>query len=103
MRMQRFVAAGLLLSLAIPVCAQSPSRNVQKLCREHADETAQIIVDAVRKNVRPGSLLLARTDSWFAGVTDYMLHAAERSPTLTKRELAVVGYSYCIDRRPSGI
>jgi len=101
--MKRVLAAVLLLGTASAVNAQSPSQSAQSSCRKLADQSAAIIIDARRRGALTSSLLQARTqESWVAGVQDYMVHAAERSPTMTSRELATLGYSYCISRRPAG-
>ena len=101
--MKRVLVAVLLLGVAPAVNAQSPSQSVQSGCRTLADRSAQIIIDARRKGASSSALLQANTrESWVAGVQDYMVHAAERSPTMTTRELATRGYSYCISRRPAG-
>ncbi len=40
-------------------------------------------------------------DSWLEGVQTHMLLAASRAPHLSEEELAALGYSYCVARRPT--
>jgi len=40
-------------------------------------------------------------DSWLEGVQNHMLLAASRADYLSEQELAAIGYSYCVERRPT--
>ena len=95
----------LLLALAIlgtgPVSAQEVSDGVKRTCRSMSSQTARTIVFAVRSNIDPATQVKKVPDSWLEGVQAHMLLAASRAPHLSEEELAALGYSYCVSRRPT--
>lgn len=95
------VLAMLLGLLAGPVAAQEVSDSVKRTCRSIADQTARTIAYALRANIDPATQVRRVPDSWLEGVQAHMLLAASRAPHLTEAELAALGYSYCVSRRPT--
>lgn len=99
---RRGVVVALLLGfLAGPAAAQEVSESVKRTCRSIADRTARTIAYAVRANIDPATQVRRVPDSWLEGVQAHMLLAASRAPHLSEEELAALGYSYCVSRRPA--
>ncbi|MBL0142173.1 MAG: hypothetical protein IPP91_08840 [Betaproteobacteria bacterium] len=84
-----------------PVAAQEVSENVKRTCRSATSQTARTIVYALRVNIDPAIQVKKVPDSWLEGVQAHMLLSASRAPHLSEEELAALGYSYCVSRRPS--
>jgi len=81
--------------------AQEVSDNVKQTCRSVSSQTARTIAYALRSNVDPATQVKKVPDSWLEGVQAHMLLAASRAPHLTEEELASLGYSHCVARRPT--
>jgi len=81
--------------------AQEVSDSVKRTCRSVAVQTARTIVYALRSNIDPATQVNKVPDSWLEGVQAHMLLAASRAPHLTEEELAALGYSHCVARRPA--
>jgi hypothetical protein len=74
---------------------------VKGTCRSVASQTARTIVYALRANIDPATQVKRVPDSWLEGVQAHMLLAASRAPHLSEEELASLGYSHCVARRPA--
>lgn len=81
--------------------AQEVSESVKRTCRSVSEQTARTITYALRSNIDPATQVQRVPDSWMEGVQTHMLLAASRAPHLSEAELASLGYSYCISRRPT--
>lgn len=92
---------GMSLWLSGPAMAQEASESIQSVCRQFADSVARTIKDAQRYKVDPATRVRRVSESWLEGVQNHMLLAAARAEYLTESELALTGYSYCIERRPT--
>jgi len=101
----RLLLAALLLIGAPNVDAQATDK-AQKICRETTYNISGLLFKARRDRLDLNELLkdqLAGThDTWYRGVVVHMFHAAIDAPTMTEREVATLGYAYCIERRPAG-
>jgi hypothetical protein len=93
--------SAVLITLSMPVSAQEVSENVKRTCRSISSTTARTIAHALRSNLDPASQVKRVADSWMEGVQTHMLLAASRAPKLSEEELAALGYSYCVERRPA--
>jgi len=100
-RLGTMVALALVL-LPGAAAAQEVSEGVKRTCRSLADRTARTITYAQRANIDPATQVQRVPDSWLEGVQAHMLLAASRAPHLSEGELAALGYSYCVSRRPTG-
>lgn len=89
------------LLVAGPAAGQSASDSVMRTCRATSSQTARTISYAVRSKIDPASQVKKVADSWLEGVQNHMLLAASRAPYLSEEELAAIGYSYCVERRPA--
>ena len=101
--MRKRIAAGLLV-LAFPVgtaLAQEVSESVKRTCKSLADSTSRQIVAAIRAKRDPADAVRRVPDSWLEGVQAHMLLAASKASSLSEEELAAIGYSYCVERRPT--
>jgi hypothetical protein len=98
-----FVVAVALMMAGAPVGAQEVSDGVKRACRSTADSTARTIAYAKRARLDPASQVRKVADSWLEGVQTHMLLAASRAEHLTEEELAALGYSYCVERRPTNV
>ena len=83
------------------VAAQEVSESVKRTCRSVSSQTARTIVYALRANIDPATQVKKVPDSWLEGVQAHMLLAASRAPHLSEDELAALGYSHCVARRPT--
>lgn len=81
--------------------AQEVSDNVKRTCRSVAAQTARTIAYALRANIDPATQVKKVPDSWLEGVQAHMLLSASRAPHLSEEELAALGYSHCVARRPT--
>lgn len=94
-----FAALG--MALCPPASAQEVSDSVKQTCRQFADANARAIVHAIRARQDPAAAVRRVANSWLEGVQNHMLLAASRAEHLTEQELAAIGYSYCVERRPT--
>jgi hypothetical protein len=99
----------LLFCNGAPSMAQNSSESTRTLCRNLTIKMAALITKAQQERVDPRTLdnkVLHDSpiglDVWFADVRDYMFHSASDAPSLTAQELANLGYTNCIERRPTG-
>jgi hypothetical protein len=84
-----------------PAVAQEVSDSIKQTCRSVSSQTARTISYAQRSNIDPATQVRKVADSWLEGVQTHMLLAASRAAHLSEQELAAIGYSYCVERRPS--
>jgi hypothetical protein len=92
----------ILLALgSAPAAAEEASEAVKRTCRSVSSQAARTIALALRANIDPATQVKKVPDSWLEGVQAHMLLAASRAPHLTEDELASLGYSHCIARRPA--
>jgi hypothetical protein len=102
--MKRGVLSALALATALaatPSQGQEVSDSVKRTCRSVADQTARTIVYAQRARLDPAAQVKKVADSWLEGVQAHMLLTASRVDYLSEQELASIGYSYCVERRPT--
>jgi hypothetical protein len=90
-----------ILVASTPAPAQEVSESVKRTCRSMSEQTARTIAYANRANIDPATQVRKVPDSWLEGVQAHMLLAASRAPHLSEAELAALGYSYCVARRPT--
>jgi hypothetical protein len=95
-----WLAAGALVA-GTGAAAQEVSEGVRRTCKSVAEQTARTIVYAIRANIDPATQVKRVPDSWLEGVQAHMLLAASRAPHLSEEELAALGYSHCVARRPA--
>ena len=95
-----WLAAGALVACT-GAAAQEVSDGVRRTCKSVAEQTARTIVYAIRANIDPATQVKRVPDSWLEGVQAHMLLAASRAPHLSEEELAALGYSHCVARRPA--
>jgi len=100
MRTSAWLLAILLALGSGPAAAGEPSEAVKRTCRSVSSQTARTIALALRANIDPATQVKKVPDSWLEGVQAHMLLAASRAPHLSEEELASLGYSHCIARRP---
>lgn len=98
----RFSVVALLLAFCGPAVAQQVSEDVKRTCKSFTSSQAPSIVAAVKAKRDPASAVRRVADSWLEGVQNHMLLAASKADTLSEQELASLGYSYCVERRPAG-
>ena len=101
MKLLTAVLAGMALVASVPGIAQEVSDGVKRTCRSVSSQTARTIVYALRANIDPATQVKRVPDTWMEGVQAHMLLAASRAPHLSEEELAALGYSYCVSRRPT--
>ena len=94
-------AAAVAAIAAGPAVAQEVSESVRRTCRSTSSQVARTITYAVRSKIDPETQVKKVADSWLEGVQTHMLLAASRAPHLSEQELAAIGYSYCVERRPA--
>jgi hypothetical protein len=95
-----FLALGVTFAAA-PALAQEVSESVKRTCRSVAEQTARTIVSAQRARLDPAAQVRKVPDTWLEGVQAHMLLTASRVDYLSEQELASIGYSYCVERRPT--
>lgn len=103
MKMRVFGGAAAIVMASIPMQAgaQQASADVQKACRDTANQIARIYMDAKKRGVKDFESGIYRPSTdWGSQVAHYMAQAVSRSDSLTEKELATVGATYCIERRP---
>ena len=101
MRILPALVASLVAGALTPAAAQEVSASVKRTCRSVSEQTARTITYALRANIDPATQVKRVPDSWLEGVQAHMLLAASRAPHLSEGELAALGYSYCVARRPA--
>lgn len=101
MRKLPVLLAAVALANAMPADAQEVSERVKGTCRSVSSQTARTIIYALRANIDPATQVKRVPDSWLEGVQAHMLLAASRAPHLSEEELAALGYSHCVARRPA--
>lgn len=84
-----------------PAAAGEATEAVKRTCRSVSSQTARTIALALRANIDPATQVKKVPDSWLEGVQAHMLLSASRAPHLAEDELASLGYSYCVARRPT--
>ncbi len=89
------------LAASTGAAAQEVSESIKRTCQSVSQQTARTIVYAVRANIDPATQVKKVPDSWLEGVQAHMLLAASRAPHLSEEELAALGYSHCVARRPA--
>lgn len=81
--------------------AQQASEEVKRECRNTANTVARMIENAKRQGLKDLERGVTKPSSnWGEQVAMYMIQSASRSDSLTESELASLGYSYCVARRP---
>ena len=96
------VAATGLVAISGPAFGQAASDQVQRQCRRLADNYARSLMAAKKAKVKDLEASITRpSQSWQEAVAHYMAQAANRSDTMTESELASLGTSYCVSRRPT--
>ena len=98
-----FLFAAVLALAAPPAMSQEVSEGVKRACRSTADQTARTIAYAKRAKLDPASQVRKVADTWLEGVQTNMLLAASKAEHLSEGELAALGYSYCVERRPTNV
>lgn len=101
MRMLIAALAAWLVVGGTPAAAQEVSESVKRTCRSVSTSTARTIAYAIRARVDPATQVKRVADTWLEGVQAHMLLAASRAPHLSEEELSALGFSYCVERRPS--
>ena len=102
--MQRaLILAAALAAFSVPIFGQEVSEGVKRACRSTADSTARTIAYAKRARLDPATQVKKVADSWLEGVQTHMLLSASRADHLSEGELAALGYSYCVERRPTNV
>lgn len=96
------LVAGLLTGSATELFAQEPTEDAKKFCTTTTKMYADIIVRYQGRGGNPLMLNDKPSTSWSSQVGNYMLQAAAGG-SLTESELRTIGYTYCIQRRPSGM
>ena len=99
------IAAAALLAATVPgtALAQAASEEVKRACRQTADSVARTIEAAKRSGAKDLEASIRKpSEGWAGQVAAYMIQAANRSDSLSERELASLGYAYCVERRPRG-
>jgi len=91
-----------LMAFAGSAAAQQASEDVKRTCKSFTQSQASSIVAAVRAKRDPASAVRRVADSWLEGVQNHMLLAASKADSMSEQELASLGYSYCVERRPAG-
>ena len=103
MKMRVFGGTVAMVLAFIPAqaAAQQASAEVQKACRDAANQIARLYMDAKKRGVKDLESGIYRPScDWAGQVAHYMAQAVSRSDSLTEKELATVGATYCIERRP---
>ena len=99
--MKRAALIAFATALALPASAQEVTEGVKQTCRSISQSTARTIAYAMKANLDPASQVRKVADSWLEGGQTHMLLAASRASHMSEAELAALGYSYCIERRPT--
>lgn len=81
--------------------AQAASDAVKRECRSVANNVARMIEDLERRGVKDLERGLTKpSTNWGEQVASYMIQSKSRTSSLSEAELASLGYSYCVERRP---
>ena len=99
--MKKSLITMFLVTFAGAVSAQEVPDDVKRSCRSFTQNQAVSIVAAVKARRDPATAVRRVADSWLEGVQNHMLLAASRADYLSEQELAAIGYSYCVERRPT--
>ena len=103
--MNRWITAGaaaIVVATGLPASAQEASDQVKKMCRDTAAQIARMYMDAKARGVKDLEQGVYRASTtWAEQVAHYMAQAANRSDSLTESELAALGASFCVQRRPT--
>lgn len=102
MKLATIAMAFFFSGFALQAVAQAPTEKTIQTCRDVTRKMAGTIAAAQRNKIDPSSAIIREADHWGQGIINYMLHAATTAPHLSEHEIATIGYSYCIERRPSG-
>lgn len=95
-------ATAMLAAYSTPLFAQAASDQVKRQCRSYAEGQARSLMSQKRAKVKDLEAGISRTSStWQEQVAHYMAQSANRSDSMTESELAALGESYCVSRRPT--
>ena len=104
--MKTTAAFWILSLLWVGEASAQASEKAMQICRETTRKIAGDIGEAQKKRLDMHELerdLISRMhDTWARGVVVYMIQTAIDAPRMSEREIATLGYAYCIERRPAG-
>jgi hypothetical protein len=101
--LKALIAAAALATTLAPgaAMAQAASEEVKRTCRGVATQIASMIENAKRRGLKDLEQGVSKPSTdWGEQVALYMIQSANRSDSLSESELASLGYSYCVARRP---
>src|SRR5262245_48373685 len=97
------VAALALAGIPETAFAQAASEDVKKQCQAAANDIAKTYMAAKKRGVKDmESGVYKPSTNWAEQVAHYMAQAMSRSDSLSEKELATLGATYCVERRPTG-
>lgn len=111
-RIFKGVVVGFLLWESLSASAQTGHEQYMDICRDYTNSLAKALtlnrdIAAKKKvisnssgNLRSQAKAGNEMDQVFAGVGDYMIQSLTAAPKLTERELATLGFAYCVQRKP---
>ena len=94
--------------------AQTDHEKYMGICKDYTNNMAKALTSnrdiAAKKKVAPSYSASAtrrseakagdQMDQTLAGVDDYMIQSLTAASKLTERELATLGFAYCVQRKP---
>lgn len=91
-----------LLALLWPtlVGAQAPAR-VLNYCQSLTEHRAFYVRQMVKLNANDERIHIRNESSWEKSVISYMIQKMRSHPELSEKELRILGYTYCVERRPN--
>lgn len=98
MSTSRLIAAAV-IALAPSLVAAQAKPETMEWCRAVVRVHA---IDISRTTKMPPRAHPGSNRAWEESIIAYMVHAKSQAPNLTRADLESLGYSYCIERRPSG-
>ena len=99
---RKLTVLAVLLAFGGSASAQQVSQDVIRTCKTFTQSQASIIASALKAKRDPATAVRRVADTWLEGVQNHMLLSASKADYLSESELASLGYSYCVERRPSG-
>ena len=99
---RQLTVLALLLAFGGLAAAQEVSKDVERTCKMFTQSQASLIASALKAKRDPATAVRRVADTWLEGVQNHMLLSASKAETLSESELASLGYSYCVERRPAG-